>query len=333
MKHWTSIIREVFPCAVILDAALQFPITKQGWLIDIPNDIVFSYDTKLFINLQDMLTAEPGQEFPRELVRLESQLQELDYPLDQCYVLTWPLGIKAVWPRDSFRIIEFSSHQYETWCAYKRAETVLREAFDSSCKQFVFNYVCPQRIYKPHRAALHTSLDHSWGNVSLQSKGIELAYPSLTVEEYDARYDNLTNLLAMKQNYNTACFTVVSESQYSERFGIITEKTLNAIVAGTPILLCAHQNALDHVAQLGFRTYNYLFDELYDELDNIVRMKDMCMSNYRYILEPMSEAEMQDIHDKFQGVIDYNRNWFFDHFGSVLQDNLRTDLLAAWQGY
>ena len=46
----------------------------------------------------------------------------------------------------------------------------------------------------------------------LQSKGAELHYPSLSYEEYDNTYDNLTNLLAMKKNYNSAVFSIVSES-------------------------------------------------------------------------------------------------------------------------
>jgi len=240
------------------------------------------------------------------------------------------LGIKKDWPKDSFHLIEFSSHQYETWCSYKDAEEVLREAFAPEHKQFEFNFVCPQRIYKPHRAALQNTLDPSIGNVSLQTKGIELAYPNLSVEEYDSTYDNLANLLAMRKNYNTALLTIVSESQYSEEYGIITEKTFNAIVAGTPFLMCAHRLALEHIRHNGFQTYNYIFDETYDELDNVVRMKDMVDSNWRFTQEPISTVEMQKIFEDCQGLINFNRDYFFDQFGNQLIDELRLDLLNLW---
>ena len=74
--------------------------------------------------------------------------------------------------------------------------------------------------------------------ISLQSKGAELHYPSLSYEEYDSTYDNLTNLLAMKKNYNSAVFSIVSESQFAEQYGIITEKTFNSIVAGMSFVVC-----------------------------------------------------------------------------------------------
>ena len=36
-KYWPNIVREVFPGAVILDAALEFPITENGWRVELPS--------------------------------------------------------------------------------------------------------------------------------------------------------------------------------------------------------------------------------------------------------------------------------------------------------
>ena len=333
VKHWTQYVREVFPKAEIMDAALKYPITETGWDVGVPSPAFCNFedpDYRLVINLQDMLTPYKDLSFPGELVKLHQHFQKHNCPMDQIIVLIWPLGIKDRWLEDSFHIIEFSSHQYETWCAYKNAEDVLREAFDPRHKDFEFNFVCPQRIYKPHRAALHSSLNDRIGNVSLQTKGYELAYPSLSVEEYDSTYDNLANLLAMKKNYNTALFTIVSESQYSEQFGIITEKTFNAIVAGHPFLMCAHQGALDHIRQYGFITYDNIFDEHYDDMDNIVRMKDMITSNHTFTSEKMTAKEMDHVYNKVHVRIDWNINWFFNNFGPGMVDALRMDLLNLW---
>ena len=333
-KHWTTIVREVFPRAEIHDAALVYPITDYGWDVAVPETVDdCNFDDpqyRLVINLQDMLTRYEDHKVPGELTKLHQHFLKNNFPMERIIILIWPLGIKKDWPKDSFHLIEFSSHQYETWCSYKDAEEVLREAFAPEHKQFEFNFVCPQRIYKPHRAALQNTLDPSIGNVSLQTKGIELAYPSLSVEEYDTTYDNLANLLAMRKNYNTALLTVVSESQYSEEYGIITEKTFNAIVAGTPFLMCAHRLALEHIRHYGFQTYNYIFDETYDELDNVVRTKDMVDSNWRFTQEPISTVEMQKIFKDCQGLINFNRDYFFDQFGNQLIDELRLDLLNLW---
>ena len=109
-----------------------------------------------------------------------------------------------------------------------------------------------------------------------------------------------------------------------------TEKTFNAIVAGHPFLLCAHQYALVQLQALGFITYNTLFDETYDELDNVVRMKDMLDSNAHFIHERMSAVEMQDIYDQLDETITYNRDYYFNHFGDQMISELRMELLDLW---
>ena len=334
VKHWTNIVREVFPRAEVLDAALAYPITDFGWDVNVPSSTEFCNfedpQYRLVINLQDMLTRYEDHKVPGELTKLHQHFLKNNFPMEKIIVIIWPLGIKKDWPKDSFHLIEFSSHQYETWCQYKQAEDVLREAFSVEHKDFEFNFVCPNRIYKPHRAALTGKLDSRIGNISLQTKGMELKYPNLSVEEYDKQYDNLVNLLAMRKNYNTALFTIISESQYSEQYGIITEKTFNAIVAGHPFLLCAHQYALENIRHYGFQTYNYLFDEAYDDLDNVVRIKDMLDSNYHFVHEKLSSVELWKIFEDLQGLITYNRDYFFDQFGPLLIDELRMDLLDLW---
>lgn len=336
-KYWPDIVREVFPGAAVVDDALILPVTDHGWKLNLPAPKQFPWrnrDFRLVINLQDMLHTGADDTLPAELKTVHDFYSQFDFvDMNKIIVLVWPMGLKKDWnthSSDTFNLIEFSSHTYETWCSYKDAEDVIREAFCRTHKDFEFNYVCPQRLYKPHRAALHSSLDDRVGNISLQTKGIELKYPSLSVEEYDACYDNLANLLAMKKNYNTSLFTVVSESQYREEYGIITEKTFNAIVAGHPFLLCAHQYALVQLQALGFITYNTLFDETYDELDNVVRMKDMLDSNAHFIHERMSAVEMQDIYDQLDETITYNRDYYFNHFGDQMVSELRMELLDLW---
>lgn len=330
-KHWTNLVREIFPSADIIDAALQYPVTERGWHVDLP---VPSYwrdkgpDHKLFVCLQDWLTQ--GEQYPQELENCYKILSQHNAPMDQIVFIVEPRGIAKNWPKDRFHIIEFSAFLYETWCEYKGAEDVLREAFGDEHKDFEYNYVCPQRMYKPHRAALDSALSDAVGNISLQTKRKHLRYPNLSVEEYDSTYNNLANLLAMRKNYNTALFTVVSETQYTETYGVITEKLFNAVIAGHPFLYCAHRHALEQIESMGFQTWNYIFDQTYDELDNVVRMKDMVLSNYKFTLEPLSSVEMRNVYEQCSGIIDYNREWFFNQFGDQMISEFRMDLLNLW---
>ena len=338
VKHWTEIIRQIFPLSHILDSALEYPIKSTGWDIAVPQHTIEcefdNPDYHLFVNLQDMLNG-------KELINLHNHFYNNNFPMNRITVLCWPLRIQEILPEDSFNVINFSSHQYETWQKYSASEDVLRDAFARDRKDFEFNWVCPQRIYKPHRAALHSVLKrYSHGNLSLQSKGVELRYPSLTYKEYDESYDNLTNLLAMKKNYNTAAFSIISESQYQEQYGIITEKTFNSIVAGMPFLIAGHRGAISDVQRYGFQTFGGLsdgkerwgsvFDEEYDDLDNRVRIKFMLELNNRYTREKLSTVELESFYDECRGITEFNRNYFFEEFGDQLVSELRIDLLNIW---
>ena len=59
-------------------------------------------------------------------------------------------------------------------------------------------------------------------------------------------------------------------------------------------------------------------------------MKDMVDSNWQFTQERMSAVEMQKIFEDLQGLINYNRDYFFDQFGYQLVDELRMDLLNLW---
>ena len=149
-----------------------------------------------------------------------------------------------------------------------------------------FEYFCvSQRIYKPIYVCV-VQLNVINMQISVYKvKVLNYIILSLSYEEYDNTYDNLTNLLAMKKNYNSAVFSIVSESQFAEQYGIITEKTFNSIVAGMPFVVCGHRGAVNQINRLGFETYDTFFDQLYDDLDNSVRIKFMIELNGKLIKE------------------------------------------------
>jgi len=325
-------VRQFFPNSIIVDAALKFPITPAGWDVEMPGKSECRFDQKdfwLILNLQDMLTGGWGR-MPHELRTIHNFYKDWA-PLERIIVITWPQGLADAWIKDSFHIIEFSTHQYETWQNYSAAEDVLRDAFADSNKDFKFNFVCMNRIAKPHRNILYSRLESfKTGNCSLQSAGRELEYGGIDFDTYESQYNNLVNLLSLKQAFNTSLFSVVSESQFGEQYGIITEKTFNAIVAGHPFMVCAHYNALQHIRNLGFITWGTVFDESYDKRPNKDRIDDMMFDNLNWFEDRITSRDMQDIYYNNTEIIDYNRNFFFEEFGKTQFEWFRYQLLNIW---
>jgi len=328
----TNIVKQIFPNSTVIDAALKFPITKNGWEVEMPGRFDCKFDDpdwRLILNLQDMLTYGDHDD-PRELIMIDEFYRGWA-DMDRIIVIIWPLGIANTWPQDSFHCIEFSSHQYETWQKYKEAEDVLREVFARNNKDYQDNFVCMNRIQKPHRKIVASKLAlYNTGNISLQSAGQELKHANLSYEEYDFHYNNLVNLIGLQRNFNTSFFSVVTESQYAEPHGIISEKTFNAIVAGQPFMVVGHQGCLDDIKSMGFKTYPMLFDEEYQYAPNTNRIDEMIALNEHWFVQNLSATEMQDWDLEVTQVIDYNLNFFFERFGDIQIAWLRTQLLNAW---
>lgn len=325
-------LRQFFPNSIIRDAALKFPITTSGWAVDMPGKGECRFDESdfwLILNLQDMLT-DHGGAVPNELSQIHD-FYESWADLQRIIVVVWPTGIADSWPDASFHVVEFSTHQWETWQQYKQAEDQLRHAFADVNKRFENNFLCMNRIAKPHRKIAYSRLSSfGTGNCSLQSAGQELKYPGLTYERYDHLYNNLANLFSVAENFNTSLFSVVTESQYQERWGIITEKTFNAMVAGHPFMILGHEGALDNVRSYRFQNYGDLFGEQYQYSKNAHRIDDMIFENLDWFERQLTESDMMDIYYQHADVIDYNRNWFFEEFGPTQLAWLRTQLLNIW---
>jgi hypothetical protein len=329
----TKLVKQVFPHCTIIDAALKFPITKDGWEVDMPDEDECNFDNpewRLVLNLQDMLTFDHDDDVPRELLTIQAFYQEWA-DLNRIIVVIWPVGIGNRWPQDSFHCIEFSTHQYETWESYKGSEDVLRKIFSRTNRDMQDNFVCMNRIQKPHRKITASRLDiYKTGNISLQSAGRELKYPSPSYDEYNVHYDNLINLYGLSENFNSSFFSVITESQYAEPYGIITEKTFNAIVAGHPFLMVGHKGCLDDLRSYGFKTYPMIFDEEYQHLPNADRIDHMIEMNEHWFVQKLNATDIFEWDMETSEVVDYNLNFFFDDFGNEQVSWLRKQLLNAW---
>ena len=268
----TKTIRQIFPNSLIVDAALKFPVTPTGWEVDCPgpNECRFyEKDFYLVLNLQDMLCSPDGGDFPIELERIHATYNQPWADLSRIVVVVWPKNLAEAWNKlDSFHVVEFSTHQYSMWETYKQVEDGLREAF--SVKTYEDNFLCMNRIDKIHRRALYGALQDCPGNISYQHLGVELKYPGFSFAEYQTHYDNLMNLLSLKKNFNTSALSVIGESQYKEKYGIVTEKTFNAIVAGHPFIVIGHKGILEDIKAYGFKTFD-IFNEGYDSADDLNR--------------------------------------------------------------
>lgn len=79
-------------------------------------------------------------------------------------------------------------------------------------------------------------------------------------------YHNVSQSIPI-QIYNQGYLNLVVETDiYPNHSFFLTEKTVKALVSGTPFVIASTRNFLKHLRNLGFRTYQELWDESYDDI-------------------------------------------------------------------
>jgi len=82
--------------------------------------------------------------------------------------------------------------------------------------------------------------------------------------------------------YDNTYFSLVSETEISIHTKLhITEKTFKPIAFYHPFLLWAQPGVLTHLKSLGFETYENLFDESYDQTDNLNLRLEKIINNVK----------------------------------------------------
>jgi hypothetical protein len=126
-----------------------------------------------------------------------------------------------------------------------------------------------------------------------------------------------------------SCFChVVTETVYQSNRLHLTEKTFKPIVLQQPFMLVAPRGSLEYLKSYGFKTFDSIWPETYDQADDDVRIK-MIVDNLERI-NAWTSAELKDAALQAQSIIKHNFDWFYGEFKQILWKELTT-MLESWQ--
>lgn len=115
---------------------------------------------------------------------------------------------------------------------------------------------------------------------------------------------------------------LVTETVARGRRHHLTEKTFKPIALGMPFMLVGTRGSLQYLRSYGFRTFDGIWDESYDDADDDTRIARM-MSTLRSLNE-LSPAARQDLFAMCWPVIEHNWNHFYGGgFEQLLWQELR----------
>ena len=127
----------------------------------------------------------------------------------------------------------------------------------------------------------------------------------------------------------------VSETVFNGRRQHLTEKTFKPIAMGMPFVLSAPAYSLQYLKQYGFKTFDSIWDESYDQIV-VDSLRTTEISLLLHKLDQQTEKEKNNMFEKCIPIIEHNWNHFYNgKFEKILWSELTTmltNLKAAVQG-
>jgi len=129
------------------------------------------------------------------------------------------------------------------------------------------------------------------------------------------------------EDYNATDIEVVLETLFDDSRLHLTEKSLRPIACGQPFILAGTHGSLEYLRSYGFKTFNDIWDEQYDLVEDpeerLIRITDLM----RHITDWTPKVREQKM-AQAQAIADHNQQHFFsqEFFNTInteLTDNLK----------
>lgn len=275
----------------------------QGWPLKLP-DIDFTDRTLLLLHFQDFVT--PTATGCVELDRVE---QKYGSHANQVLVTFWSHGLDRVY-RGPVNLIEFSSHNLQTIQGAIQTQTQWQSWFDQPRTQ---SWQCLNgRMCLHRRRVVDQLLKFQGGTVSY---GNEIALPEWSYQTYRGT-ENHNNFVRLAPLYAKTAVNIVTETQYDARPGIVTEKTLQAMIAGQIPIVIGHPGIVQDCCELGFDMFEDLVDCSYDWLPNDCRAEMAIQLNQDLI---QGQIDLEPYQNRLQA----QRRFVLEQYSEILCGRFR----------
>jgi hypothetical protein len=107
--------------------------------------------------------------------------------------------------------------------------------------------------------------------------------------------------------YKNSLINIINETYFFNNIIHITEKTYKPIAFLQPFILLGAAGSLQHIKDMGFKTFGEFWDESYDtEIDDPIRFAKIV--NIVEEISNWSEQKKIDFSYKIKGILEYNLN-------------------------
>jgi hypothetical protein len=160
----------------------------------------------------------------------------------------------------------------------------------------------PMNLHKPHRESLRIALT-PYANELIMSAGWNGQFlPGDLIDQTHGDWQRFFN----PDWYNKTYFSIVTETTTFKGYRLfITEKTFKPMAFYHPFMVLGQIGVLAYLKSQGFETYENLFDESYDNIDNV-------SARINQIVEQVKKLKPGPYDTVTQQKIKHNHDRFFD---------------------
>jgi hypothetical protein len=132
-----------------------------------------------------------------------------------------------------------------------------------------------------------------WPNIELEV--LESTMPwSIARVKYNEQIVSLSQVIST-EIYNQTAYTVVAETRYNNEWSFYTEKIVKPILAERLFIVFSGQHYLRNLHNLGFKTFDGIIDESYDDIEDYdLRFKLAC-EQIQYLVNQPQKSILEQI--------------------------------------
>ena len=310
----------------------QFDMTGEYYTLH--NYDLDSYDRRFAIidTRQDNLRLKDNTEFHAELKRRCALLHSQGFSFIKSNPWESLENIKSTpqYPEIEIEHVKWTGGVSWFWFYMYNKHKDNKLDFDHSNKKYDFLYLNKQprkhrqKLYKKllDKGILENSLHTNWPNRKLPAD-----YELPWAQDYPFRGRDQD---MYEKPYNDTAFSIVSESNDNDFEVFMTEKIWKPIIAKQIFVVHGNYLYLQKLREMGFKTYNNYFEEVYD-LD---RDPDTRIDTIVNVCDKLRDAPWQDMYLRSQALRQYNFDNFFnkDKLGNEINKTLKLFLEFADRG-
>lgn len=300
---------EFVPCA------LGRPIVSSRWHINLPEIPHYRWNRR---NFRLVIHAQDFIHFYENLCVELHWLEQQFTPEQQSKIIfvCWDHRLGDIY-QGNIKIVNFASHSYELVHQLRARWSEWQHVKQKSIRH---NWICLNGRAREYRQEVYNMLRHEPQGFCSHS-----IFNPIDIHPYqDYNFNNVDNFIKLMPVYQSSQVSIVTESLYQDVGGIVTEKTLLAIASGHAFMCIGHRHCMQDVRDLGFETYDSLFDHCYDSETRDTRM-------YSAIEKNLETLRMGIDVDRIREIADRNFDYLMSDYADSIRQRAEQDLRKIFE--